>query len=637
MSGPHPCTVDFETFGIEGRPDYPPLPIGVSIKPWGEPARYYAFGHVTGNNCTWGEAQKALQVAWKCPDGLLFQNAKFDMDVAETHMGLPRLPWDKYHDTLFLLFLDDPNQNRLDLKSSAQRLLKMKPEERDVVGDWLLKSQPVPGVRIGDGKDGDHYFMKYLAHAPGDLVGKYANGDVVRTEKLFKLLYPSITKRGMLDAYNRERRLMPHLLTMERQGVPVDLKRLAKDVKSYNAVHAKVTAWLVKELKAPADINLSSGQQLVAALIKARKVDVGRLGVTPKSGKPKTDKESLLAAVSDKRVLAMLKYRTQLGTCLHTFMEPWLRVAARSGGLIFTYWNQVKGNDVGARTGRMSSTPNFQNIPQVFAPGFHHEDPKAKLPKCPIAGLPPLPLVRGYIIPFPGHVLIDRDYSQQEPRILAHFEDGKLLEQFQADPWIDFHDNAREQIERATGRKYTRKAIKIINLGLIYGMGIGKMAIAIGMSYDETKELKELLLAMYPGLKAMYADMKRRRAAKEPIRTWGGRENYCEPDRFDSETGRVQTYDYKLVNTLVQGSAGDCTKEAVIRYMDAKPVSDKLLAIVHDEGLASVPKARLVVGMELMREAMESIEFDVKMLTEGKFSAANWAQLKDWDKKGKRV
>ncbi|MES2200734.1 MAG: DNA polymerase [candidate division FCPU426 bacterium] len=605
--------------------------------PWGEKPHYYAFGHVSGNNCSWGQAQKALTKAYKCPDGILTQAGKFDIDLAETHMELPRLPWDKYHDTLFLLFLDDPNQNRLDLKSSAQRLLNMKPGERDEVAEWLVKNQPVPGVKISNSKDkkNPNFYMRYLAHAPAELVGKYANGDVIRTQRLYKLLYPRTVQRGMLEAYNRERRLMPHLLDIERQGVPVDLKRLRSDVKNYNKVLDTMTAWIMKHLKAPEGAKLS-GVQLANLLINAEKVDEGALGLT-KKGKPKTSKDALAGAITDKRLLAMLKYRTQLGTCLHTFMEPWLLTAEKSQGFIYTWWNQVKGSDAGARTGRLSSTPNFQNIPQEFTPAFHHEAPKLKLPKCPLGALPPLPMVRSYIVPFPGHVLIDRDYSQQEPRILAHFEGGALMEQYQADPWIDFHDNAKAQIERATGRTYSRKAIKTINLGLIYGMGIAKMAAAIGISYQETKDLKDLILSMYAGLKSMQSAMKLRAASKKPIRSWGGRESFCEAPRFDEETNQMRTFDYKMVNTLVQGSAGDCTKEATIRYMDAKPKTHKMLLTVHDETLASVPKAEAAKGMEVMRHAMESVEFDVQMLSEGKASPINWARLKDWDKKGVRV
>src|SRR3546814_829109 len=145
---PKPNTVDFETHGIDARPHYPPVPVGVSIKPWGKKSRYYAWGHLQGNNCSWEEARAALLDAYDNPDGVLFQNGKFDVDVADVHLDVPIPAWDKIHDTQFLLFLDDPHQIELGLKPSAERLLGIPPEEQDAVGDWLVANQPNPGVKI---------------------------------------------------------------------------------------------------------------------------------------------------------------------------------------------------------------------------------------------------------------------------------------------------------------------------------------------------------------------------------------------------------------------------------------------------------------------------------------------------------
>jgi len=175
MKQPKPTTIDFETWGIQSRPLYPPIPAGVSIKYPGKKAKYYAFGHLTGNNCQWREAKRALAEAYKGKDGILCQNGKFDVDVAEVHMGLPIPRWQDIHDTMFLLFLDDPHQIELGLKPSATRLLGLPPEERDEVVEWLVANQPVPGIKISKSKQSDHYAMKYLPLAPGDLVGKYAN------------------------------------------------------------------------------------------------------------------------------------------------------------------------------------------------------------------------------------------------------------------------------------------------------------------------------------------------------------------------------------------------------------------------------------------------------------------------------
>lgn len=635
MKQPKPVVIDFETFGIEGRPKYPPMPVGVSIKYPGKKAKYWAWGHPEGNNCCWSEAAAELAKAWDHKDGLLFHNGKFDVDVADVHFGLAVPSWERIHDTLFLLFLDDPHQIELGLKPAAARLLNMPAEERDAVGDWLIEHQPVPGVKISKSKSSEHYFGRYIAYAPGDLVGTYANGDVDRTEAIFNLLWKKTVERGMLAAYDRERRLMPILLEMERQGLPVDLKRLRNDVAMYNEWRAKIDAWIIKTLKASPDINLDSGQQLVDAMVEAGKADPDLLPKTP-TGKFQTNKEALLQGVTDKVLLAVLKYRTQLNTCLNTFMQPWLATAEASGGLIFTTWNQTKSpsgdHNVGTRTGRLSSTPNFQNIPKEFQPIFHHEAPDKKLPKCPFKDLPPLPKVRSYITPFPGHVLIDRDYSQQEPRILAHFDGGALMDKYLEDPWIDFHDYAKAELEKM-GKFYDRKPVKNTNLGLIYGMGVGKLAERNGMTVEEAAELKQAILQLYPGLKQMYQDMKLRAKSGQPIRTWGGREYYCEEPKIIN--GRIQEFDYKLVNVLIQGSAADCTKEALIRYHAAKHPSARIVLIVHDQITVSVPKKIMKTEMEVLRQAMEGVEFDVPILSEGSISSTNWAELQDYDKKGK--
>jgi len=519
----------------------------------------------------------------------------------------------------------------------------MPPEEQDAVGDWLVENQPIPGVKISRSKSSEHYFGAYIAYAPGGLVGEYANGDVIRTEGIFYHLWPKTKKRDMLRAYDRERELMPILLDMERTGLQVDHERLASDVAMYNAWRDQINAWVIKRLKASPDINLDSGEQLVNAMVAAGSADPDLIPRTA-TGKFQTNKEALLAGVTDLVLLAVLKYRTQLNTCLNTFMQPWLATANASGGLIFTTWNQIKSPsgdaNVGTRTGRLSSTPNFQNIPKEFVPIFRHEESdkqKAKaLPICPFKDLPPLPKVRGYVTPFKGEVFVDRDYSQQEPRILAHFDGGDLMRKYVENPWIDFHDYAKDELEKV-GKFYERKPVKNTNLGLIYGMGVGKLAMKNDMSVDEAGSLKKAILNLYPGLKDMYKDMKVRAKNNVPIRTWGGREYYCEPPKLID--GRIREFDYKLVNVLIQGSAADCTKEAIIRFHHLKNKLGKthwrLVLNVHDQLTVSVPINELVEAMEVLRQAMESVEFDVPMLSEGAISYTNWAELTDYDKKGK--
>lgn len=634
MKQPKPVVIDFETFGIEDRPSYPPIPVGVSIKWPGKKAKYFGWGHIQGNNSSYGEAYAELKKAYANKDGIVCQNGKFDVDVAEVHMDLPIPPWDKIHDTMFLIFLDNPHANDVGLKPAAERLLGRPPEEKDELVDWLVANQPIPGIKISKSKTHENYAMKFLPFAPCDLVGKYANSDTETTEGVFNILYAKTAERGMLVPYTREQKLMPILLEMERKGLCVDLKKLRADVEKYQKVAAQVDQWICKSIKAPPGINLDSGAELIDAMINSKKANPDVMPLTP-TGKIQTNKDALLIGVTDKALLGMLKTRASLKTCINTFMKSWLEMAERTGGTIHTHWNQVRGTDAGTRTGRLSATW-FMNIPKEFNPVWAHEESdaaKAKLlPKCPIPGMPALPRVRSYIVPAPGEVFIDRDYSQQEPRILAHFDGGSLMDKYLEDPWIDFHDYAKAELAKM-GKHYDRKPVKNTNLGLIYGMGVGKLAEKNNMSVEESGELKKAILRLYPGLSAMYKDMRARAESGQPVRTWGGREYYCEPPKMVN--GRMMKFDYKLVNVLIQGSAADCTKEAIIRYHEAKHPSSSIVLNVHDQVTASVPKKLLKTEMEALRKSMESVEFDVPILSEGAISDVSWEDLQDYDKKGK--
>lgn len=625
----YPTTIDFETRAIESRPTYPPEPIGVSIKLWGRPSHYYAWGHKTNNNCTKAQAVKALKAAVK-GGPTLYHHAKFDTDVMETKMGIPMPRWQDTHDTTFLLFLHDPNMKNIGLKPSAEEILGWPSDEKDMLGDWLCANQPVPGVKISKGPKSDSYFMKFLEWAPGDLTGTYAAGDTDRTEALFEKLYESIIARGMSEAYDRERRLMPVLLAMEKRGVRVDLPKLRSDVALYQGVQKKIDEWLIDRFSLSRFFNLDS-KEFVEVLIAAGVADRDLLGVTV-SGQTATNKLAIAAGVADKQIGALLQYRAQLHTCLAVFLTPWLAMAEASEGFIFTTWNQVRGDNKGARTGRLSSSPNFQNLPRSFKPLFQHE--KKGLPKTPIKALPPLPLCRSYIIPYrDDHILIDRDWSQNEIRILAHFGDGALLAKYLENVWMDVHEMVRLDLKATFGKDVERTAVKTLNFALLYGMGIGTLAERLGVTVDEAKKLKKSVLALYPEVDDLYKTMRQLAKEEQPLVTWGGREAYCEPPTKDKKTGKLIDWSYKMPNVLIQGSAGDGAKESAIRYADTAPADHLLLLTVHDEYLVSVPRCDLKRGHDILRAAMEGLDFDIPMLSEGKWGV-NWAELKTYDKAG---
>ena len=605
-------TIDFETESIQARPLYPPRPVGVAIKYPGKRARYYAFGHPTENNCTFGQAKAALLAAWSSNNPLLFHNARFDIDVAETHFGMPRLPWQRYYDTMLELFLFNPHLKSFGLKPASEELLNMPPDEANELKDWLVAN--------GHCTRASKSWGALISKTPGELCGKYAIGDVERTEALHDKLYPTLKSRSMLPAYDRERELMLILLDNERHGIRVDLPRLTEDVTLYSEARTKLVAWLRKQL-GNSVLNLDSGTELLAALETAGHIDKSKLGVTP-SGLLRPAKEALTAAVTEPRLVAGLNYYASISTCLGTFMTPWLEQARATGGRIHTSWSQIKnmerGKPTGAVTGRLSSSPNFQNVPKEFPNYWKGLKPPFKVPA--------LPKIRSYIIPDEGHVLVDLDYSQQELRILAHYAEGALLEAYLDNPRLDLHEVVRAKLSEKLGRVLKKDQVKPVNFGLIYGMGVALMGRKANVPADEARAIKAGVLAMFPGIADITECMRDKAATGQPLRTWGGREYHCEAPEVIN--GEVRTKEYKMLNVLIQGSAADCTKEAVIRYAQQRPNSHQLLLTVHDEILISVPTNERELGMEKLKQAMESVEFDVPMLTAGNYTDQNWAVLK---------
>ena len=234
--------IDFESEAIQDRPAYPPKPVGVAIKFRDGEGLYLAWGHPTQNNCTFEYAKRKLQGYLENPGvELVFHNASFDCAILEEKFDLV-VPWGRVHDTMVQAFLLDPF-GELSLKPLAERHLAMPPTERDAVKDWLVAHGKSKG-----GKD----WGKDISLAPGELVGTYAIGDVDRTLQLHDYFYAQITEAGMLEAYEREMQLMPHVMEMERRGVNLDGELLATDANCYfermDDLDEKISAILGKQV-----------------------------------------------------------------------------------------------------------------------------------------------------------------------------------------------------------------------------------------------------------------------------------------------------------------------------------------------------------------------------------------------------
>jgi len=611
-----PIIVDFETDGIVGNPLLqPPKPCGVAILWPGHAPNYFAWGHPTQNNCFEHQAVDALAQVIDSGLPICFHHADFDISVWATmhvrfKLDWKYFDWRRIHDTQYLVFLADPYAPTFSLKPSADRYLGMPPEEQDEVREWILAHVPEAGL-----KD----WAAHISKAPGDLVGRYGIGDVVRTDKLFRLLYVRICDQGMQAAYDRERRLFPITMRATQRGVRCDRERLIRDTQLYTGTLDMAEARLCRALQITPEQLEEDEEALKDGLERAGAVKEWVL--TPKSRKRSLAAGNLRIVIPEIRDL--LDYRGALKTSLQTFMRPWIEFS-RADGRLHPNWNQVKqakGDyaSKGARTGRLSSdNPNFQNLPTKWE--YKNGDPMAIPP-----GLFPYPSLRSYILPEEGHVWLKRDFSSQEVRIVAHFEDGPLKAAYIANPSMDPHEMAREMIQAITGLIRSRVPVKITGFSIIYGAGAPGLSAQLESSLEEARQLKSAYLISMPGVEALMKDVQMRGRTGQGIRTWGGRIYISEPSKIID--GRMRDFHYKLLNYLIQGSASDQTKECINEWDDQRS-AEVFLATVHDEINISAPTDEWPTHMKRLKETMEADRFDVPFKTEG-FVGPNWGELKE--------
>jgi DNA polymerase-1 len=472
---------------------------------------------------------------------------------------------------MVLAFLNNAH-GELSLKPLAHKLLNIPPEEQDAVHDWLLAK----GIVRKAQKD----WGAYISKAPADIVGPYAIGDVARTEKIFEVLHTE----SVQQPYRREMALMPHIYKMEKRGVRVDITKLHTDIQHY----MQVLNWLDASIKSiVGEVDIDSGEALADA-IEAKGLAGKGFALTEK-GNRSVAKDSIIEAISDPTLLGHILCRRAIATTVRTFLMPWYEQAKISGRM-YVRWNQVRNySDTGARTGRISSSPNLQAIPVEW------EGLKAQLAKLEYETAFALPSVRSYIIPDDGNIFVARDYSAQELRLLAHFAGGGLLSVLQKEPEADVHMIA------ANIAQITRKVAKTLGFAVLYGAGVAKIAESLGVSVAEATAIKAQYLKALPEIKEMQRELTRRGDSGSYLTTLGGRRYYAETPKVIN--GRLQTYSFKLTNYLIQGSAADQSKQALIDYA-ANTKHGQIVLSVHDEIVIECPIEHQDEEAALLAQAM---------------------------------
>lgn len=393
-----------------------------------------------------------------------------------------------------------------------------------------------------------------------------------------------------MTPYEREMRLMPYIEDMSRRGVTVDLVGLEQDIKFYQDKFQYMDERIQEILGQRVDVDKK--KDLLECILFVDLADTSKLHLTAKTGSYSASQASLFDAVTHPELLGLLMVRAATATCLRTFMMPWYNAAKFQEGKIYIKWNQFRNyTDTGARTGRMSSSPNLQNVPTDWG------KLKARLGQLEWELPWDMPEIRKYIIPAEGNVFISRDYSAQEMRLLAHFAGGALLEELQANPTEDVHMIA------AQVANVSRTVAKTLGFAVLYGAGGGRIAETLGCTVAEAYAIRREYYRALPEIKQFQQRLTSLAKAGLPVDTIAGRLYFCEDPKIID--GCVKTFEYKLSNYKIQGSAADQTKQAMYHYA-THCRSGELRLQVHDQLVIEVPEEDKDSAKAILEEAMNS-------------------------------
>jgi len=584
---------------------------------------------------------------WEVLDEKLFQNEKITKvfhnamyDVCWIRAVTGKKMKGRIVDTMIAASVIDENRFKYSLDSLSKDFLKERKGGYDLQEKTLAWSN-------GNIKDP----MSNMHKLPASLVKDYAKQDVDLTLKLWKLFDQKLDKvlytkpednveKTSRSIFELETKLFPCLVDMKFKGVKIDVEKarvlgkrlekrkdnLIKIIKARTGVEVQI--WAASSLK-----NLLDNQEIK---------DYTK---TPKSGMPQLPGDYLKKHKN--RFLRFVAKARECDKAKNTFVEGLLGFV--HNGRIHADINQIRGEHGGTVTGRFSmSNPNLQQIPS-----------KGYIGKK----------MRELFIPETGSEWYSFDYSQQEPRIVVHYAiklgmagTADLQKEFDKED-ADFHQIVADMA------KIPRKQAKTINLGLFYGMGKIKLQKELNLDPQKARTLFNTYHAKVPFVRQLSQDLSEFAGNEGLLFTLGDR--FCRFDKWESrdkewnpETNRftevtlypteeeaidgykleqmtkydkltdpknehfekhyTRAFTYKALNRLVQGSAADMTKKAMVDLY-GKGIVPHIQ--IHDELCVSIPtkdqETRTMV-QETMEQAMK-LEINNKVDCE---HGPNWGSIK---------
>ena len=547
-----------------------------------------------------GEVFKALKPLFFSDQLKVGHNVKFDLkSIAKYYRGV--VPKKPFFDTLMAAFiLDNRNRGKLGLKDCAEKYLKIKVEK-------------------GIGAMVEVHSFSDVAH--------YSGFDSEVTWKLYKELAPKLTG-SLARVWGLEMDVVGALCDMELAGATVDVtelenlkKRLDIDIDD-----SKARAWKLAG-KAFSMNSVPEKQQLlfspkpegrgikpnlkVKIALTTKGQDMLAAGIPPTINQYSVSSDAMeFYRTKDELVDAILDYQ-DLNKLMTTYVMPYLggeitRTSLGKARIVEKKSLMIEGKvhtsfkSHGAETGRFSSSdPNLQNIPSSGKYGK---------------------LIRNLFIAPPGYKLVVADYSQIEPRIIAAFSNymtgGDIYTTIGKTMGVD------------------RKAGKVLVLSIAYGVGPEKIAQQVGCTTDEARKLLNDFTERFHDIAKYKAKVNRLAAQRTPVpyvETLFGRRRYI-PDLRSSDKGLKNRADRQAFNTVIQGSAADLMKLAIVRahscFIDEPDVN--VVLTVHDE-LVTVAREDLAEETaEAIRVSMEGIklpEIQIPLIADVKI-VNKWGEAK---------
>jgi len=477
---------------------------------------------------------------------------------------------------------------------------------------------------------------------PASEVGSYAEEDAALTLELWNYFKKIIIEEDLQGVFNLETDLFPCLVDMRHLGVRVDIEK---------ASQLKI-ALAAKEQNLLQQIKIESGVDTQIWAARSIEKVFQKLNlpyeVTEKTGAPSFTKNFI--SKHNHPVVRMIAEARKINKVSTTFIDTILK--HEHNGRIHADINQIRSDDGGTVTGRFSySNPNLQQIPA----------------RDPDTG----PLIRSLFIPEEGCKWGTFDYSQQEPRLVAHYalrfeyDSAQVIaDSYENDPSTDFHQIVADMAN------IDRKEAKTINLGLFYGMGKAKLQNELGVSKEKADELFNQYHGQVPFVKELMTGVMEAAQNKGRIKTLLGRrcrfpkyepilrgsdwgtfvpaqdhETILElqkmgPHELDDDGNIIKDKDgkpkknywhqnpirraftYKALNKLIQGSAADMTKKAMVDlYKEGLlghiQIHDELDFSIESEAQADKIKQIMEQAVEL--EVPNKVDYE---------SGPNWGEIK---------